>query len=135
MTSSFCLDLRLRLVDSQSRTVALSSIVIIISLALAFSTWARTVIAVVFHLLYVYATYWLRTKAKTFQSTMRLRELERNTIKELEYKALTRRLRERDASIAAKDKETPETRRGSLGLALRRGSTLKSPLERIAEQV
>ncbi|KAG9235378.1 hypothetical protein BJ875DRAFT_374401 [Amylocarpus encephaloides] len=81
---------------------SLSSVVIFFSLAFAFSTWARTVIAVGGRISYAYATHWMgihNISIWKFQGTSTLKEFEKETILELRRKALLKRIREINAAI------------------------------------
>ena len=76
-------------------TVALSSVVIFFSLAFAFSTWARTVLSVVFNLVYAYGTHWMgmhHVRVQRFYNTSELRKLERAKTFDLKQQALNQRL-------------------------------------------
>lgn len=77
--------------------VALSSIVIIISLAFAFSTWARTVLAIIFRLPYAYLADWMsqrKIKSNYFYSASALKRFEREKVQEMQRRTVTRRVTE-----------------------------------------
>ena len=116
--------------------VSLSSVVIFFSLAFAFSTWARTVIAVGGRVLYAHVTDWMGTHnipIWTFHGTSTLKEFEKEAIKELRRRALLKRINEINAAV----NEPPlgdQDRRSSWGTVIsgtrrfrnRRTTTLES---------
>lgn len=100
--------------------VSLSSVVILISLALAFSTWARTLIAVGGRVIYAYVTHWMgihKIPIWTFRGTATLQDFEKRTVIELRRKALLKRIKEINAVINQPEEEEPD-RRGSWASAI-----------------
>jgi hypothetical protein len=77
-------------------------VVIFFSLAFAFSTWARTVIAVGGRVLYAYVTHWMgihNIPIWTFHGTSTLKEFEKEIVIELRRKAFLKRIREINAAV------------------------------------
>jgi hypothetical protein len=112
---------------SVTTPVALSSIVIFISLALAFSTWARTVLALILRLPYAYFADWIgphNVKRNHFYSTSALKERERTKIQDLHRRTVARRVAEiNNASQgpSVDDQDLKSSWGGSNGRAVNRG--------------
>lgn len=77
--------------------MGVSSAVIVVSLSLAFSTWIRTVLSVMFSLAYTAVEDWLgwRNKKRSYNSTA-IKNMQRERMKQLESRDRARRLTEID---------------------------------------
>lgn len=97
---------------------------IFFSLAFAFSTWSRTVILVLSHIINAYLNHWIGAHKISFGKIYRtsaLKKLEREKIEELDKRALKRKLSEiKTRDVKENDKDLSLDGRGAEG---RHGST------------